>query len=225
MRILTGTLSVLAVVAGLWLLYLIFSRIPTERTMGVVQLIYYIHLPSALIGFLGFAIVAVCSAGYLWLKDDRLDAISVSAAELGVIFASAVLVQGPLWARLSWETWWVWDARTTSTLILWLIFVSYFVIRYSTENPERGKRFAGVLGVIGAVDLPIILLSVQWFHTQRLVPIALGPESPVADPEVFQAVVVGILAFALAFFALLLHRYRLERLRRQVNAMQVRAAV
>lgn len=221
--ILTGTLSVLAVAAGLWLIYLVFSRIPTERTIGIAQLIYYIHLPSALTGYLAFAIVAVCSAGYLWLKDDRLDAISVSAAELGVIFASAVLVQGPLWARLSWESWWVWDARTTSTLLLWLVYVSYFVVRFSTENPERGKRFAGVLGVIGVVDLPIIHMSVQWFHTQRLDPVALGPESPATDPEVFQTVVVGTLAFTLAFFALLLHRYRLERLRRQVDAIQVRA--
>ncbi len=224
MRILAGALSVLAALAGLWLLYLVFFWVPTERTMGIVQRIYYIHLPSALAAYLAFGIVAVCSAGYLWLKDDRLDAISVSAAELGVVFTSAVLVQGPLWARLSWGAWWVWDARTTSTLLLWLIYVSYFLIRHSTENVERGKRFAAILGIIGAVDIPIIHMSVHWFRTQHPDPVVLTAEGPTADPEIWQTALVGVLAFTLAFFALLLYRYGLERLRRQFDAIRVSTA-
>ncbi len=224
-RILAGILSVLALAAVIWTLYLVFFWVPTERTMGIVQRIYYIHLPSALAAYLAFGIVALCSLGYLWLKDDRLDAISVSAAELGVVFTTAVLIQGPLWARLSWGAWWVWDARTTSTLLLWMIYVAYFVIRQSTENPDQGKRFAAILGIVGAVDIPIIHMSVQWFRTQHPDPVVLRPEGPTADPEIWQTVLVGILAFMLVFFALLLYRYGLERMRGQVEALRYRASL
>lgn len=220
-----AVLSVLAAAAIIWTFYLIFFWVPTERTMGVVQRIYYIHLPSALAAYLAFGTVALCSVGYLWLKDERLDSIAVSAAELGVVFTTAVLIQGPLWARLSWGAWWVWDARTTSTLLLWLIYVSYFIIRYSTENPEKGKRFGAIVGIVGAVDIPIIHMSVQWFRTQHPDPVVLRPEGPTADPEIWQTVLVSTLAFTLAFFALLLYRYMLERLSGQVEALRYRASV
>ncbi len=228
--ILAATSSALATLAGLWLLYLVFFRVPVEDSVGFVQRTPYVELPSALTAYLAFGIVAVCSAGYLWLKDDRLDAISLSAAELGVVFTSAVLVQGPLQAWLSWGEWWVWDARTTSTLLLclllWLIYVSYFVIRHSTENAERGKRYAAILGIIGAIDIPLIHMSIQWFRDERPGPGGLGREdlTVAADPEVWRAVLVGTVAFALAFLALLLYRYDVERLRRQVDSIRARQA-
>lgn len=218
-------LSVLAAVSIIVSFYLIFFWVPTERTMGIVQRIYYIHLPSAIAAYLAFGTVALCSLGYLWLKDERLDAIAVSAAEIGVLFTTAVLIQGPLWARLSWGAWWVWDARTTSTLLLWMIYVSYFVIRYSTENPDRGRRFAAIVGIIGAVDIPIIHMSVQWFRTQHPDPVVLRPEGPTADPEIWQTVLFSTFAFSLGFFALLLYRYVYERLRAQVEALRYQAAI
>jgi heme exporter protein C len=210
-------LSVLAAATMIGAFYLIFFYAPTEREMGVVQRIFYVHVPSAWVGFLAFGIVALCSIGYLWLKDDRLDAVAVSAAEIGVIFTTLVLLTGPLWAKLAWGAWWVWDPRITLTLLLWFIYVGYFMVRGATENPERGKRFAAIVGIVGAIDIPLIHMSVYWFRSQHPQPVIVRPEGPAADPEIVQTLLVSLLAFTLTFFALLMHRYALEKLRSRVR--------
>jgi len=210
-------LSVLAAAAMLWAFYLIFFYAPTEREMGVVQRIFYVHVPSAWVGFFAFGIVALCSVGYLWLKDDRLDAVAVSAAEIGVVFTTIVLITGPLWAKLAWGAWWVWDPRITLTLLLWFIYIGYFMVRGATENPERGKRFAAVVGIVGAIDIPLIHMSVYWFRSQHPQPVIVRPDGPAADPEIVQTLLVSLLAFTLTFLALLMHRYALEKLRSRVR--------
>ena len=215
-----GLLAAAALVLGFWM---IFFYAPTEREMGIVQRIFYVHLPSALMAYLAFGIVALCSLGYLWLRDERLDAIAVCAAELGVIFTSIVLTTGPLWGKIAWGAWWVWDARLSFTLLLWFIYVGYFVLRGATEDPERGKRFAAVLGIVGAVDIPLIHMSVQWFRSQHPKPVVLKPEGPTAAPEMVQTLLVNMLAFTLLFFSLLLARYVVERLSRRIDAARVAA--
>jgi heme exporter protein C len=222
-RIWAAVLSVISAAAVIWTLYLIFFYAPTEATMGVVQRIFYFHVPTAWVAFLAFGIVALCSLGYLWLKDDRLDAIAVSSAELGIVYTSAVLITGPLWGKLAWGAWWVWEPRLTLTLLLWLIYIAYFMVRNATDNPERGKRFAAVVGIIGAVDIPLIHLSVQWFRSQHPQAVILRPEGPTADPEIVRTLLVSLLAFTLTFFALLLYRYGLERMRHQVEALRYRS--
>ena len=217
--------SVLAAAALLWTFWMIFFYVPTEVTMGVVQRIFYVHVPSAWVGFMAFGVVALCSLGYLWLRDDRLDAIAVSAAELGVVFTTVVLLTGPLWGKIAWGAWWVWEPRLTLTLLLWFIYVGYFMLRNATENPEKGKRFAAVLGVIGAVDIPLIHISVNWFRSQHPQPVILRPEGPTADPEIVQTLLMSLLAFTLAFVALLLLRYGLERMRDEVRALRYRAGL
>lgn len=223
MRAWAAGLSVLAASVMLWAFYLIFFFAPTERLQGPVQRIFYVHVPSAWVAFLAFGIVALCSLGYLWLKDDRLDGIAVSAAELGVIFTSAVLLTGPLWGKLAWGAWWVWEPRLTLTLLLWLIYVAYFMIRNATDDPERGKRFAAILGIVGAIDIPLIHMSVQWFRSQHPQPVILRPEGPTADPEIVQTLLVSLLAFTLTFFALLLYRYGLDRMQARAEALRYRA--
>ncbi|CAN5687428.1 cytochrome c biogenesis protein CcsA [soil metagenome] len=215
-------LSVLAAAAMLWAFYLIFFYAPTEREMGVVQRIFYVHVPSAWVGFLAFGIVALCSVGYLWLKDDRLDAVAVSAAEIGVVFTTIVLLTGPLWAKLAWGAWWVWDPRITLTLLLWFIYIGYFMVRGATENPERGKRFSAVVGIVGAIDIPLIHMSVYWFRSQHPQPVIVRPEGPAADTEIVQTLLVSLLAFTLTFLALLTHRYALEKLRSRVRFVTYR---
>ncbi len=215
-----GFLAAAALVLGFWM---IFFYAPTEREMGIVQRIFYVHLPSALMAYLAFGIVALCSLGYLWLRDERLDAIAVCAAELGVIFTSIVLTTGPLWGKIAWGAWWVWDARLSFTLLLWFIYVGYFVLRGATDDPERGKRFAAVLGIVGAVDIPIIHMSVQWFRTQHPKPVVLKPEGPTAAPEMVQTLLVNMLALTLLFFSLLLARYVVERLSRRIDSARVAA--
>lgn len=216
-----GVLALACTAAAMWM---IAFYAPTEREMGVVQRIFYIHLPSAWIAFLAFGVVALASIGYLWLRDERLDAIAVSSAELGILFTTAVLITGPLWGRIAWGAWWVWEPRLTLTLLLWFIYVGYFMLRGATENPERGKRLAAVLGIVGAVDIPLIHMSVQWFRSQHPQPVIARPEGPTAAPEIVQTLLVSLLAFTLVYTTLLVLRYGLEQLRVEQRALVYRAA-
>lgn len=222
LRVWALLLSIAAAGTMLWALYLIFFWVPTEAQQGIVQRIYYMHVPSAWCAFLAFGIVALTSLGYLGLKDERLDGIAVSSAELGLVFTTAVLITGPLWGRLAWGTWWQWDARLTSTLLLWLIYIGYFVVRNAADNPEKGKRYAAILGIVGAIDIPLIHMSVMWFRTIHPQPVVLRPDGPTADPRITQTLLVSFLAFTLTFFALLLYRYGLERLTARTEALRYR---
>lgn len=213
-------LTVLGGLLVLPALWMVFFYAPTEREMGVIQRIYYIHVPTAWLGELAIGILALSSLGYLWLRDDRLDAIAVSAAELSLLFLSATLVAGPLWAKVAWGAWWVWDARLSFTLILWFINVGYFMLRGASDSPEQGKRFAAILALIAAADIPLIHMSVYWFRTQHPKPVVMNPEGPTAAPEIVQTLLFSTLAFTVVFIGLLLHRYGYERLRRQVEGMR-----
>ncbi|HEU0299742.1 MAG TPA: cytochrome c biogenesis protein CcsA [Longimicrobium sp.] len=217
-----GFLAAATLVLSFWM---IFFYAPTEREMGIVQRIFYVHVPSAWVAFMAFGIVALCSLGYLWLKDPRLDAISVAAAELGVVFTTIVLITGPLWGKIAWGAWWVWEPRLTLTLLLWFIYVGYFILRGATDSPERGKRFAAILGVVGAVDIPLIHMSVQWFRSQHPQPVVMKPEGPTAAPEIIQTLLVSLLAFTLLFFSLLLARYVVQRLQERVDALRFGATL
>jgi len=220
--IVLNALAALALTASL---YMVFFYAPTEAEMGVVQRIFYVHVPSAWVAFLAFGIVALCSLGYLWLRDERLDAISVASAELGLLFTTIVLVTGPLWGKIAWGAWWVWEPRLTLTLLLWFIYVGYFILRGAADSPERGKRFAAILGIVGAVDIPLIHLSVTWFRSQHPEAVILRPEGPQAAPEIVQTLLVSFLAFTLLFFGLLMVRYGLERLENRVEARRVRSSL
>ncbi|HYJ80429.1 MAG TPA: cytochrome c biogenesis protein CcsA [Longimicrobiaceae bacterium] len=217
-----AVLGVLATAALLAALRMVFFYAPTEREMGIVQRIFYVHVPSAWVAFLAFGIVALCSLGYLWLRDARLDAIAVSAAELGMVFTTIVLLTGPLWGKIAWGAWWVWEPRLTLTLLLWFIYLGYFVLRGAAETPDRGRRFAAILGVVGAVDIPLIHVSVNWWRSQHPQPVILRPEGPSADPAIVQTLLVSLLAFTLLFVSLLLLRYALERLSTRVEGLRLR---
>jgi heme exporter protein C len=219
-RILAALLSVAATGLMLATLYMVFFWVPTERVQGVVQRIFYIHVPSAWVSFLAFGIVAICSLGYLWLKDQRLDDIAVSAGELGLLFISGALITGSLWGRIAWGTWWQWEARLTLTLLLWLIFVAYFAVRNATDNPEQGKRFSAILGLVGALNIPLVHMSVYWFRSLHPQPVILNPQGPTADTEMWQTVGMAFMALLATFFALLLYRYLLARMKGQVEMLR-----
>ena len=199
----------------------VFFWVPTERTMGVVQRIFYIHVPAAWVAFLAFGVVALASAFYLWLEDERLDMAALAAAEGGMIFTTIVLVTGPLWGKIAWGTWWTWEPRLTLTLLLWFIYLGYFLVRGSTESPERGKKFAAVVGIVGALDIPLIHLSVVWFRSLHPQPVVAKPEGPTLHPDMLATLMTGLGAFTLLFGGLFLFRYGLERARR---ALDVRRA-
>ncbi len=208
------------VALALVLHWMVFFWVPTERTMGVVQRIFYMHVPAAWVAFMAFALVAVCSVIYLWLEDERLDMAAVAFAEGGMIFTTICLLTGPLWGKIAWGAWWSWEPRLTFTLLLWFIYLGYFLVRGSTENPQRGKRFAAVVGIVGALDIPLIHLSVKWFRSLHPEPVVLNPDGMTLDQQMFQTLMVGLLAFNLLFLGLFLFRYGLERSRHEAALRQ-----
>ncbi|HSM06880.1 MAG TPA: cytochrome c biogenesis protein CcsA [Longimicrobiales bacterium] len=204
-------LTVIGVALLMILLWQVFFWVPTEITQGVVQRIFYIHVPAAWVAFLAFGIVAFASVVYLWLGDERADMVAVSAAEGGIVFTTAVLLSGPLWGKIAWGTYWTWEPRLTLTLLLWFIYLGYFMVRSATENPEKGKRFAAVVGIVGALDIPLIHVSVLWFRSLHPQPVVLKAEGPTLDPDMLTTFLTGLVAFTVLFAGLLMLRYGLQR--------------
>jgi heme exporter protein C len=216
---LTGTALAVLGLLGLVLVYwLSFFWVSTEVSQGIAQRIFYVHVPAAWTSFLAFGIAAFTSGMYLWLRDERLDRAALAAAEGGMVFATIMLITGPLWGKIAWGTYWTWDPRLTSTLLLWFIFLGYFMVRSGTENPEKGKRFAAVVAIIGALDIPFIHLSVGWFRTLHPDPVVLKPERPTLPADMLTLLLVSFAVFTMLFMGLFLLRYALENLRAEAQA-------
>jgi heme exporter protein C len=196
--------------------YLGMYAAPAEASMGDVQRIFYYHVPSAWTAFLCFFANFAASVAYLANRGKRADALAVAAAEVGVVFCSVVLVTGPLWARPVWGIWWTWDARLTSTLILWLIYVSYLLLRKVSTGGQT-PVLAAALAVFGFLDVPIVYLSIRFFRTQHPQPVIAGGEGSGLDPMMAKALLVNWLAFLVFAGLVLALRYRLERLRQRVE--------
>jgi heme exporter protein C len=199
-------------VAAVYVRALFFT--PIEARQGAAQKIMYVHATSAFIAlYVAFVLLAVCSLLYLWLKDEKLDRVAESSAEVGLVFTTVVLVTGPLWGKTIWGAWWTWDARLTSTLFLWFLIVSYLLLRGAVEERGRRARYSAVLGILAAPLVPFIHLSVYLFRTLHPMPILLKPSAPSMPPEMVTTFVASFLAFTLLFVALLRARYRLAALR------------
>lgn len=218
---LTGTALTLLGLLGLGLTYwMAFFWVSTEIRQGVVQRIFYVHPPAAWVAFLGFGIAALSSAMYLWLRDERLDRAALSAAEVGMVFATVMITTGPLWGKIAWGTYWTWEPRLTLTLLLWFIYLGYFLVRSSTENPDKGKRFAAIVAVVAALDIPLIHLSVMWFRSLHPQPVVVRPEGPTLPGDMLATVLVSVAAFTLLFLGLFLMRYALEGLRVEIESRE-----
>ncbi len=192
---------------------------PLEAKQGAAQKIFYLHVPAAWVAFLAFFLVAVASGVYLWLRDPRLDRFAESSAEVGVVFTTVVLITGPLWAKPIWGTWWAWwDVRLVSTLFLWFIYVSYIVLRGAVEAPELRARYSAILGILGALLIPFIHLSVYLFSTMHPMPIVGKPSAPSLPPEMLLTLMFSLGAFTLLYLAFVRARYRLAVERDHVAA-------
>ena len=200
---------VLAVAAlGLALDPFLILRAPTEPSMGFVQRIFYYHVPSAWLTFLSVFVCAAASVGVLVKRSRRWEGIADAAAELTVVFGLCVLVTGPLWARKAWGVWWVWkDVRLMTTLLLWLIFVAYLLVR-RFGGPGSAK-LAAALAIFAAADVPIIYTSVFFWRTQH-------PKATVVtslDPAMVPPFLLGLATFTVLYIALMWMRVGLARLR------------
>ena len=191
---------------------------PTEATMGNIQRIFYYHVTSAWMAFLMFFLSFCASVAYLAyrrqnpLKADAADAFALATAEMGVVFCTIVLISGPLWAKPVWGIWWTWDERLTSTLMLWLIYVSYLLLRRFSAGTQV-QTLAAVLSVFGFLDVPIVYMSTRWWRTQHPAPVIGGGPGSGLDPSMWPAVwwnLAGWCAWGLLLVAL---RYNLERRR------------
>jgi heme exporter protein C len=194
---------------------------PVEATQGPAQKIYYVHIASASVAlYFAFGLVFVTSALYLWLRDERLDLVAESSAELGVVFITGVLITGPLWGKPIWGTWWTWDARITSTLFIWFVFLTYLVLRGAIDDRAMRARYSAVLGVLGALLVPFIHLSVYMFRTLHPMPIVLKPSQPSLPPEMLTTFFAMLGAFALFYVALLRVRYRMALARERLAVLE-----
>jgi heme exporter protein C len=182
---------------------------PPEATQGLAQKIYYLHLPAALNAYIAFGVVAVTSVVYLWLRDPRADRVAESSAEVGLLFTTVVLTTGPIWGKPIWGTWWTWDARLTLTLFLWFIYAGYLVLRGAVTEPDMRARYSAVLGILGALLIPFIHMSVYLFRTLHPMPIVLKPDRPSLPPEMLNTLLFSFVSFVVVYVALVRARYRL----------------
>src|ERR1700739_2931427 len=208
---------ILAILTALLLAYAFYEAMwvaPMERTMGDVQRIFYYHVPSAWTAFLLFFVNLIASVIYLIRRNAKADAIAVVSAEVGVVFCTVVLVTGPIWARPVWGIWWTWDLRLTLTLVLWLIYVSYLMLRrFSTSG--QTPMMAAVLAVLGALDVPLVYFSIWFFRTQHPQPVIGGGGS--MDPRMLHTLLISCMAFLCFAFLVAWSRFRLEMLQREVE--------
>jgi len=203
--------------------YLSFFWVSTEAAQGIAQRIFYVHPPSAWTCFLAFGIAALTSGMYLWLRDERLDWAAQSAAEGGMVFGAIMLTTGPLWGKIAWGTYWTWEPRLTLTLLLWFVFLGYFMVRSSTENPEQGKRLSAVVAIVGALLIPFIHLSVVWFRSLHPEPVVIKPEGPTLPGDMLTLLLTSVGVFTVLFSGLFMLRYALEGLRHELQQRARRA--
>jgi len=197
---------------------------PTEQTMGDVQRIFYYHAPTAWVAGLCFFVNFLASIVYLWKRRLDADALALASAEVGVVFCTIVLITGPIWARPVWGIWWTWEARLTSTLVLWLIYVSYLVLRRFAAGSQT-PVLAAALAIFGFVDVPIVYMSIRWFRTQHPQPVIAGGEGSGLDPVMWHAFLWNLLAFTCVGIVFITLRYRLQKLENELEAEHARLAL
>jgi len=224
MKLLPKLFVALTIAALAYAAYEALIVAPTEQTMGNVQRIFYYHVPSAWTAFLLFFVNFLTSVIYIWKRNAAADAIAAATAEVGVVFCTVVLVTGPIWARPVWGIWWTWDARLTTTLVLWLIYVSYLVLRrYSTGS--QTALLAAALAIFGFVDVPIVYMTIRWFRTQHPSPVIGGGANSGLDPSMWPPLLWNWLAFSMLAIILVTVRYRLQRMEEDVEQQHAQAAL
>ena len=207
-----------AAIAVLITLFLVFFFAPDERTMGNVQRIFYFHVPLAWISFLAFFVVFICSIFYLRRKTPEWDTIAHASAEVGILFTTLVLITGPIWAKPVWGIWWTWDARLTTTLVLWLTYIAYILVRNYAITKEQGARFAAVVGIVGFVDVPIVFLAVKLWRTQH--PTTIVFEDGLT-PAMLLTLLISIAAFTVLYVIMVIQSHSFKSIEAELDNLSV----
>ncbi len=216
-----GGATVVTIAAAIWMAFLYAPTADISQDFDV-QRIEYFHVSIAWVAYLAFFTVCVASIAYLWRRDERWDWLARASAEIGTVFTTLTLISGSLWGRPVWGTWWQWDARLTTTLVLWFIYVGYLLLRSYTGHTESGARNAAVLGVIAFIAVPINYLSITWWRTLHPDPQFPIGQTPKAPASVVTTLLVAVLAFTLLYAFLLLQVYRLQKLQAEVERLRIR---
>ena len=203
-----GWLAVVALLAGLAVGFVVGPR---EVTQGNVQRIMYVHVPSVLVAYLAFAVVFVASIAYLARRLEAADRVAHASAEIGVLFNGITIVTGSIWGKPTWGTWWTWDARLTSVAILFVMYLGYLLLRGMIEDRERGARYAAVLGIVAALNIPLVHFSVLWWRTLHQPPSLLKPGAPTMSSAIVVPLLVNLAAYALLYLYFLAKRVSILR--------------
>lgn len=202
-------------------LYLIFFYVPTDSFQGVVQRIFYVHVPSAWIAYLAYTVVLIASIAYLRSGSERWDDVARSSAEVGVVFTALCLITGMLWGRPIWGTYWVWDPRLTLTFVLLLIYLGYMAFRFMATDETRGARIAAVIGIVGFVTVPLVHFSVQWWRGQHPQPVVVDPQGGThLPPSMLITFLFMVAMFTLLYTVFLTLRVRLAQTERRLQAAE-----
>ena len=206
--------TALAVITGVMMLvdlYFIFMVAPTDSVLGHVQRVFYFHVPIAIMSFLAFFVVFIGSLMYLIKRTPKWDAIAHASAEVGVVFVTLALLTGIIWARPIWNTWWTWEPRLTTTMILWLIYVAYLMVRSYAPSQSKGAIYAAVVGIIGFIDVPIVYYSVVWWRSIHPSPV-VGPfaQSDALDGTMALILLYSFITFLFFFAYMVVERMELR---------------
>lgn len=209
--------QLLTYVLMLLALYTIFIYAPVEKTMGVTQKIFYIHVPAAFLAYLAFFITFMASIFYLYRKDPKWDTVAHCAVETGIIFCTIVLITGPIWAKPIWNVWWTWDPRLTTTLILWFTYVAYLMLRRAVKVNQRANLSA-VFGIIGFLNVPITFFSIRLWRTIH--PVVITSRGLNMSEPMKLSLITTFIAFCFLFIAMLIGRIRLERSKMHIEELK-----
>jgi heme exporter protein C len=214
----------------IWGYYQAIYVAPNDAMQGEIFRIIYYHVPSAIVAFFFFAVSLIGSIGYLAFKRSSpgraqiADAWALAGAEVGVVFCTVVLITGPIWGRRAWGIWWTWDARLTTTLVLWLIYMSYLLLRRFAAGSQM-QTLAAVLGIFGALDVPIVYMSNRWWRTQHPAPVFGGAQGSGMAPSMLHPFLWNMLAWFAWGVLILGIRYAVERHQQKIAAAEALAAL
>ena len=216
-RIILGAVAVLLVIAAA---YASFYIAPEERTMGLIQRIFYFHVGSAWAGLDAFVICFLANLLYVWKRNQNYDWLGVSAAEVGLVLTTVVLITGPIWAKPAWGIYWTWDARLTSTFVLWLLYISYLLLRSLIEEPDRRALLSSLFGIFAFLDVPLVFGAIRWWRTQHPAPVIMGGPGSGLDPIMNKVFFFSVLAMHVFMIFLIVERYSLENMKSEVEILQ-----
>jgi len=196
---------------------------PDEATMHQIQRIFYFHLSSWMAMFTALSLAFIANVAWLVTRQPKWDWLGVSSVEVGVVSCTAGLITGVLWGRPAWGIWWTWDARLTTCFILWLLYISYLILRGLIEEPQRRATLSAVFGIFAFLDAPLVYVSNRLWRTQHPSPVIFGGQDSGLDPTMGKVLMICMAAMLGVAILVLIDRYRLERLRHELDELRLAA--